>query len=409
MKKLETVSYILGLLLLFQACSESPITPQQAAQLSETASNSMLAKGKPQPPEQPFPSLPNGGAIHIAGSALSNQQSPSILKLWSYSPGVLTPVWTGQWAGGDGEANYFGIGLGSFTQKSYKELAGLVIYTPTGKKQPRVSYLEIYSNSASSPATYPLSYVPGTTNGAFSLDVRDLDGDGYDEVLVAGRQSFQIWGWSGSGMTMLSELNFANPNVWCASTRFGDPDGDGATKVVIAAYDQGLLICRPAGGYSFQQPDALPAPSGVSFVDARVLDFGTGGSKHPVIACCGFNHALYFYEYSNNTFTSVGSFNGLAGYPMATAAGDFDSDGKVEIAVGMANPGQTSIYEVTSDGSSFSLDNPVLLHTSYIDDMCSLNYTQPELAASGQSLYVYNGSALQSDYVGQEIIHIAVR
>ncbi|MDC0667405.1 FG-GAP repeat domain-containing protein [Nannocystis radixulma] len=185
-----------------------------------------------------------------------------------------------------------------------------------------------------------------TTRWGFApeaLQVADLDGDGSSDLIAASPTSGAVsivWGGK--------DMSSGTATTWSVATAIDgldivDLDGDGRLDLVTAVPDaDAIAVLRNRGGRELApaelHPTAQPAPTGVRAVD---LD----GQAPPELVTLHRDAAVVVVQ---REFEIVGGARVGPG-PVALADGDFDGDGRRDLAVALAEA--ASVQILLGDGT----------------------------------------------------------
>lgn len=213
-------------------------------------------------------------------------------------------------------------------------------------------------------------------HGISSIDTGDVDGDGVDEIIVASTEMneriaiFRPGDSSlGAGRPFYEVSDLIRGEDRRVTAAAGDYDGDGDDEIAVSASAGGDLTYI----YDFKN-GALASGSPMAVFDgvfggsgygAHVAsgDFDGDGVDEIVIASDGAGELIEVYSIdgdgSGSDFVdSMSSFFGNITSAVSVAAGDFDLDGRDELAVGAIAPGiNVKVFEF-KDGA-FDLLNPL--------------------------------------------------
>jgi hypothetical protein len=192
--------------------------------------------------------------------------------------------------------------------------------------------------------------------GFIELVAGDFNGDGkLDLIAFEGTNSGKMDVFLGNGDGTFTQSKSYSGSIYSNAAQVGDFNGDGKLDLAIWSGD-GLYVALGNGDGTFQYPGTLvvAAPLYPCAFDgqssAMVNDFN-GDGKLDIAVC---------YEYDENEIevflgNGDGTFKSPAIYPVTfngfftAAAGDFNSDGKLDLAV--SQYGQFSIFLGNGDGT----------------------------------------------------------
>jgi hypothetical protein len=220
--------------------------------------------------------------------------------------------------------------------------------------------------------TDPSQYVYGPN----AVAVADLNGDGKLDLVAAlssGGSSISTLLGNGDGTFQPAVLY--NPGLGGATTfAVADVNHDGIPDVVfngtntyVGANPNILYVALGNGDGTFQAPLAtsdICSTSGFGPVLYVAVADVNGDGKPDILASCSNNAGLY----PSNIFLLMGNGNGTFGsataisagtYPTVIATGDFNGDGKPDLAVGNNYPGGPNFSILLGNGDG-TFQNPVI-------------------------------------------------
>jgi hypothetical protein len=300
------------------------------------------------------------------------------------SQGPRTPA---AWVSSGGAGDILGAAVAGIGDVNGDGFADVVVGAP-GDGVTALGRADVYHGSPSGLAPVPqwtkVGPGPGSAYGASAAAAGDVNGDGYDDLLVGALGASQ--GEEGEGLAFLylgSPAGLQAAPAWTGEgdTRFaaygaslgsaGDVNGDGFADVVVGAYNWGVWTSpktyTPYGRIYVHHG----SPAGLGAAPARVITPGQAGSDFGKrvgtagdVNGDGYDDVIVgAYEWTvtqveqGAAFVYAGSASGVSESPVWTAlgegpgeqlylgwsvgtAGDVDGDGYDEVVVGvMGYPG----------------------------------------------------------------------
>jgi hypothetical protein len=178
------------------------------------------------------------------------------------------------------------------------------------------------------------TFKPGTAVSGGALAVADFNGDGKPDVLQQGTGTLLVLLGNGDGtfQAPISTASGANLLVVAA----GDLNGDGKADVV-GFYNNALFVYISKGDGTFAA--GVSYSLGVSTLSVPVLtlgDFNGDGKADVVVSVPGdgttAGEEVVFLGKGDGTFQAPEASSGI-GLPTNAVAGDFNGDGKVDLAL----------------------------------------------------------------------------
>ena len=218
--------------------------------------------------------------------------------------------------------------------------------------------LTVNTPTTCSPANFRFSQAIGSPIGAgiepFSVAVGDFNGDGKQDLAVTNFSSHNVTILLGNGNggfspaigSPVSAVNNPRPVV------VGDFNGDGKQDLAVAGRDDTLIILLGNGGGGFSP--ALVSPINVgSGPDSMMVGDFNGDSKQDLAVVNNNSHnvAILLGNGSGGLNTATGSPISVGTDPYSVAMGDFNGDGKQDLAVTNINSKNVTILLGNGNGT----------------------------------------------------------
>src|SRR6266699_3917489 len=204
-------------------------------------------------------------------------------------------------------------------------------------------------------------YVAGSKNGPSGMAVGDFNGDGKLDLAVVNFGDWNIYVLLGNGdgtFQAARSVYFASGGGFPWYVVTADFNGDGKLDLAVSNYgDNSFSVLLGNGDGTFQPPRTLPIGTHPALV--AVGDFN--GDGKPDLAVADYGCPLDCTSSPSNTVTVLlGNGNGtflpgpsltVGNGPAGVAVGDFNGDGKPDLAVANLNDNTLSILLGNGDGT----------------------------------------------------------
>jgi hypothetical protein len=218
-----------------------------------------------------------------------------------------------------------------------------------------------YSNAPGSPISLggtgvtpnePLSMVVGDFNGDGKLDlalgIQEDGNPGYVSILL------------GNGNGTFTPVSSSPATGHCpCSMAVGDFNGDEKLDLAVANYnDNTVTILLGNGDGTFLPATGLPVSVGANPADLVSGDFNGDGKLDLAVANSTDNTLTILVGNGDGTFSPVTSSPATGTTPFGLAAGDFNGDGKLDLAVANFDENTVTILLGNGDGTFTSAPSP---------------------------------------------------
>lgn len=199
-----------------------------------------------------------------------------------------------------------------------------------------------------------------TTGIASQVDVADFDGDGKLDIMCGYGGSTMVSVWRNTSTNLFLSFGPRQDILTGTATTYAiaarDLDADGKADIVYGHYNAAnfsvMRSTSTVGNITFAAAQTFVTTGGNVYA-LTIGDFNQDGK--PDVACGLSNNTVRLYQ---NT-SSVGTINyststvltTLASSPYALVANDFDGDNRQDLAVGYGSSGNISVFEATGNFS----------------------------------------------------------
>ncbi len=192
--------------------------------------------------------------------------------------------------------------------------------------------------------TFTLASSPTTANYPIAIAVGDFNGDGIPDLVVANSPAWTLTILLGNGdgtFTAVQESPAAGEYPYAIGV--GDFNGDGKADLAVVDIDSNTVTILLGNGDGTFTPGPQSPATGVAPVAIVVGDFN--GDGIPDLAVANENNAqpgsvTILLGNGDGTFRAAPSVN-LSGSPHSMALGDFNGDGKPDLALTGVNANNT--------------------------------------------------------------------
>jgi uncharacterized repeat protein (TIGR01451 family) len=211
----------------------------------------------------------------------------------------------------------------------------ITVTNPGASALSNVVFLTVRNPAASASFTSATGSPITVGNGPFAIAVGDFNGDGIQDLAVAngGSSSVTILLGKGDGTFTAAAAppgTFSGPSAILAA----DFNGDG--KLDLAVLNGGnntVTILLGNGNGTFSLPNAATPTTGSNPLAFVAGDFNGDGKVDLAVANYRGNTVTILLGNGDGSFTATAATPATGSFPAAIVAGDFNKDGKLDLAV----------------------------------------------------------------------------
>jgi hypothetical protein len=204
----------------------------------------------------------------------------------------------------------------------------------------------------------PSSAVFAETGGMYTIgaEAADFNADGYLDLAFINSPSGSSWVALGYGRGAFNTAGELFTEGFPAGAAVGDFNGDGKLDIAIAGGgstkypNSGVAISLGNGDGTFTQANGSPILLGQSLSAIVAGDFNGDGKLDLAVADAGANAVYILLGNGDGTFQSPITIP-VGSDPDAMVAGDFNNDGKLDLAVANYGDGTVTLLLGNGDGT----------------------------------------------------------
>ena len=198
------------------------------------------------------------------------------------------------------------------------------------------------SSGALFPGFYPLSVAVGDFNGDGKPDLAVAQFEGDTVTVLLGNGS--------GGFTLASGSTFAGANF--TSVAVGDFNGDGKPDLAVANWDDYVTVLLGNGSGGFTAASGSPFAAGSRSSSVAVGDFNGDGKPDLAVANRGSDNVTVLLGDGSGGFTAASGSPFAAGSgSFSVAVGDFNGDGRPDLAVADLDSNSVTVLLNTAPGT----------------------------------------------------------
>jgi hypothetical protein len=206
---------------------------------------------------------------------------------------------------------------------------------------------------------YPYLYDEDSASDYFSgyqnISVADVNDDGKPDIALSGNtENVRI-------ITYSNNLNFKTdtvlfPNQYVTTAKFEDLNDDGLPDLVVEKRDK-LISLINEGNFNFYVQDSIPFYDG----DFAFGDFNGDGKTDIAVSNVDSNYISIYLNDGTGKFSKFGNNLSTGNYPEFIETGDFNMDGKTDFVVTNYFSGDAVLYKNDGNASFTSSRLPLTL------------------------------------------------
>jgi hypothetical protein len=230
---------------------------------------------------------------------------------------------------------------------------------------------------------------PGTAGWPGDIDIGDLNGDGWNDIAVAGLSSVGVYIFNGTPMGPMAPYYFPITNLWARNGLcIADVSSDGREDLVVLGWNGiSVLLQTPSGTLAtpWTYPTGGSWPNGLA-----VADMNGDGRKDVVTANTGSNNIGILLQNMGGNLNSaiIYATSGNSQGTDSLAVGDVNGDGRNDVLIVCKGSKMLDVLTQKNDGSL----NDKVSYPVYENDNTGPTAAVADLDADGQNEVVVSNS-----------------
>ncbi len=199
---------------------------------------------------------------------------------------------------------------------------------------------------------FSTSHFYQTGTQPYRIAVADLDKDGHPDIVVAncGESYASILWNAGTGTFPAQKKLTTGPNTCPDGAAFGDFNKDGKLDVVVSEYKAGVLaVFLNKGGRTFSAAVKYSVFPATGPIGLAVGDFNKDGKLDIAVDDWGTDSVVLLKGTAAGRFSAASGLNHVGHFPEYILAHDFGGDGKLDVVTG--NTGATTLSLLKGKGT----------------------------------------------------------